>query len=150
MLLVADLLVVVGSVLGRHLLAAPLVWSDDVARTLLLAVTFLGAAAALARGENAGVTFFVDRLPPRIRDRVDAAVAVLIVIVAASLCWNTVLLLEDTAGQTVGAGIPQELFFAPLGAAGAAMTLFALDLALAFRLGDIAASLALFVVIAAA
>lgn len=149
-LLVADLLVVVGSVLGRHLLAAPLVWSDDVARTLLLAVTFLGAAAALARGENAGVTFFVDRLPPRIRDRVDAAVAVLIVIVAASLCWNTVLLLEDTAGQTVGAGIPQELFFAPLGAAGAAMTLFALDLALAFRLGDIAASLALFVVIAAA
>jgi tripartite ATP-independent transporter DctM subunit len=149
-LLIADLLVVVGSVLGRHLLAAPLVWSDDVARTLLLAVTFLGAAAALARGENAGVTFFVDRLPPRIRDRVDAAVAVLIVIVAASLCWNTVLLLEDTAGQTVGAGIPQELFFVPLCAAGAAMTLFALDSALVFRLGDIAASLVLFVVIAAA
>jgi len=31
-LLVADLLVVAGSVLGRHLLDAPLVWSDDVAR----------------------------------------------------------------------------------------------------------------------
>ena len=47
-LLVADLLVVGVAVLGRHFLDAPLVWSDDVARALLLAVTFLGAAAALA------------------------------------------------------------------------------------------------------
>src|ERR1700744_4856120 len=46
-LLVAGRLVVGASVLGRHFLAAPLVWSDDVARALLLAVTFLGAAAAL-------------------------------------------------------------------------------------------------------
>ena len=149
-LLVADLLVVVGSVLGRHFLDAPLVWSDDIARTLLLAVTFLGAAAALARGENAGVSFFVDRLAPEPRARVDAAVAVLIVIVAASLCWNTVLLLEDTAGQTVGAGIPQELFFAPLCFAAAAMTLFALDAALAFRPRDIAVAAVVFVAVAAA
>src|SRR6201999_2301404 len=87
-LLVADLLVVGASVLGRHFLAAPLVWSDDVARMLLLAVTFFGAAAALAHGENAGVTFFVDRLSPRLRRQVDAAVGVLVVIVVAALCWN--------------------------------------------------------------
>ncbi len=61
-LLMVDLLVVMGSVLFRFLFSAPLVWSDDVARMLLLAVIFLGAAAALARGENAGVSFFVDRL----------------------------------------------------------------------------------------
>jgi len=149
-LLVADLLVVVGSVLGRHFLDAPLVWSDDIARTLLLAVTFLGAAAALARGENAGVTFFVDRLPAAQRVRVDAAVAVLIVIVAAALCWNTLLLLDDTAGQTVGAGIPQELFFVPLCVAGAAMTLFALDAALAFRMRDLAFAVALFALLTVA
>src|SRR6266478_3638337 len=87
LLLVADLLVVMVSVLGRYLLDAPMAWSDDVARTLLLAVTFLGAAAALARGENAGVTFFVDRLSPRRREQVDAAVAVVVVAVAAALCW---------------------------------------------------------------
>jgi tripartite ATP-independent transporter DctM subunit len=137
-LLVADLLVVVGTVLGRHLLDAPLVWSDDVARTLLLAVTFLGAAAALARGENAGVTFFVDRLSPRRREQVDAAVAVVVVAVAAALCWNTLLLMKETAGQTVGAGLPQEVFFGPLCFAGAAMTIFALDSLLGFRLRDIA------------
>src|SRR6266478_4893469 len=68
LLLVADLLVVMVSVLGRYL---------------------LDAAAALARGENAGVTFFVDRLSPRRREQVDAAVAVVVVAVAAALCWYT-------------------------------------------------------------
>jgi tripartite ATP-independent transporter DctM subunit len=149
-LLVADLLVVGASVLGRHFLAAPLVWSDDVARALLLAVTFLGAAAALARGENAGVTFFVDRLSPRRREQVDAAVAIIIVFVAAALCWNTVLLLRDTAGQTVGSGLPQELFFAPLGIAAAAMTLFAVDRLIVFRWRDtLSAALLIGVIVAA-
>ncbi len=61
-MLVTDLGVVVVSVTGRALLDAPFVWSNDVAQALLLGVSFLGAAAALAHGENAGVAFFVDRL----------------------------------------------------------------------------------------
>src|SRR5487761_2624219 len=99
------LLVVVDSVTVRFVFSAPFVWSDDVARALLLAVVFLGAAAALARGENAGVMFFVDRLHSRWRARVDAAAAVLILLVAVSLCWYGLILLISTAGQTVGAGV---------------------------------------------
>ena len=126
-LLVADLAVVVVSVLSRYLFDASMVWSDDVARTLLLAVSFLGAAAALARGENAGVTFFVDRLAPHHRVRVEAVVDVVVLVMACALTWNGWQLLEDTAGQTVGAGIPQEVFFGPLCLAGAAFAVFALD-----------------------
>ena len=139
--LVADLVVVAGSVMARHLLAAPLVWADDVARMLLLAVTFLGAAAALARGDNAGVTFFVDRLSPRRRAQSEALVAVLIVAATAALGFNAWTLLADTAGQTVGSGLPQELFFAPLVVAAIAMTAFALDRLFASRLADIARAL---------
>jgi tripartite ATP-independent transporter DctM subunit len=149
-LLVADLLVVVWSVLGRYLFNSPMVWSDDVARMLLLAVTFLGAAAALAHGDNAGVTFFVDRITPRWRGMVDAGVAVVVVIVAAALCWNTFLLLQDTAGQTVGAGVPQELFFVPLCFAAAGMAVFAFDRLLAFRWPDIGVALAAIAVVVAA
>jgi tripartite ATP-independent transporter DctM subunit len=141
-LLVADLAVVMGSVLGRFFFDSPMVWSDDVARMLLLAVTFLGAAAALAHGDNAGVTFFVDRLPASWRDRVDAAVGMMIVIIAAALCWNSCLLLQETAGQTVGAGLPQELFFVPLCLAAGAMTLFAIDGLFGVRLRDIVLALA--------
>ena len=102
------------SVLSRYVLEASLVWSDDVARALLLGVSFLGAAAALARGENAGVAFFADRLPPGARRFLDAAVADLIIAVAAGFFWNAIVLYQDTAGQTVGAGIPQEAFFLPV------------------------------------
>ena len=143
LLLVADLAVVAGSVVVRHLLDAPLVWADDVARMLLLAVTFLGAAAALARGDNAGVTFFVDRLAPRLKERSEAMVAMLIVIAAGALSWNGWVLLADTAGQTVGAGLPQELFFAPLVLAAVTMVMFALDRLLACRVIDIAIAVGL-------
>lgn len=139
-LVIADLLVVIGSVTVRFVFSAPFVWSDDVARALLLAVVFLGAAAALARGENAGVMFFVDRLHPHWRARVDAAAAVLIVLVAVSLCWYGLILLISTAGQTVGAGVPQEAFFAPMCFAAAAMTVFALDLLRRHRLADLLAA----------
>lgn len=147
-LLVVDLAVVAGSVIGRHLLDAPLVWSDDIARTLLLAVTFLGAAAALAHGDNAGVTFFVDRLTARRQQQVDALVKIIILAVAAALCWNAVVLLLDTAGQTVGAGIPQELFFAPLCFAAAAMVIFAADRLFTLRRDDTIAAIAMCAAIA--
>lgn len=107
-----------------------------MARTLLLAVTFFGAAAALAHGDNAGVTFFIDRLSDRRRAQTDALVRWVILIVAVALCWNSVVLLLDTAGQTVGAGVPQELFFAPLCLAAAAMAIFAVDSLLGLALGE--------------
>ncbi len=140
MLLAADLLVVIYSVTIRSVFATPFVWSDDIARALLLAVVFLGAAAALARGENAGVMFFVDRLGPRWRGRVDAAASLVVLVVAVSLCWYGLTLLISTAGETVGAGVPQEAFFAPMCFAAAAMTVFALDLMRRHRLADLLAA----------
>ena len=83
-------------------------------------VTFLGAAAALAHGDNAGVTFFVDRLPPRWRARVMPRWPRWSRRSRSRSAGTRLLLLQDTAGQTVGAGVPQELFFAPLCFAAAA------------------------------
>ena len=148
-LLAADLLVVIGSVLARHLFDTPVEWSDDVARALLLAVTFLGAAAALARGDNAGVTFFVDRIATRRREQLDAAVAALVVIITAASFYYATQLLVETSGQTVGAGLPQEVFFAPLCVATAAMTLFAIDTCLRFRRRDTVVALAGYAILAA-
>ena len=59
LLLAADLVVVSLSVFYRYVLAAPIEWADDVARGLMVALSFFGAAGALARNENAGVAFFV-------------------------------------------------------------------------------------------
>ena len=76
-LLAADLVVVCVSVLARFLFNAPVEWSDDVARGLMVGSSFFGAASALARSENLGVAFFVDMLPPGVRRIVDAVSVIL-------------------------------------------------------------------------
>jgi len=128
LLLLADLIVVCGSVLARFLFNAPVEWSDDVARGLMVGSSFFGAASALARSENLGVAFFADELPAKIRPVVDALSAVLIVLVSATVAFNALKLGALTAGQTTGSGLPLELTFYPMGVGAVFMTAFALDI----------------------
>src|SRR5436190_19406453 len=107
-LLAADLAVVIVTVTLRSLFNAPVEWSDDVARGLMVGSSFFGAASAVARGENVGVAFFVDRVPPRTRRIVDAVAALLILIIAAYVAWHALELGGLTTGQTTGSGLPLE------------------------------------------
>jgi tripartite ATP-independent transporter DctM subunit len=141
LLLAADLMVVIVSVLLRSLFNAPVEWSDDVARGLMVGSSFFGAASALARGENVGVSFFVERLPRRFRPRIDAAVALVVFIVSGYVAVNAVMMGVLTTGQTTGSGLPLELTFFPMGAGAACMTLFALRQFLDRDIRDVVAGL---------
>ena len=137
-LLAADLIVVLLSVYYRYVLAAPIEWADDVARGLMVAMSFFGAAGALARNENAGVAFFVEKLRPQARRRVDAVAALVILITAASVAWYATALGRFTTGQTTGSGLPLELTFYPMGVGGFCMAVFALAQLCRRKLSDIA------------
>lgn len=136
-LLAADLAVVCGSVLLRFCFNAPVEWSDDVARGLMVGSAFFGAASALARGENVGVSFFRDLLALRLRALVDAASAVLVVLISGYVAFNALKLGSLTAGQTTGSGLPLELTFYPMGVGALFMTVFAIDHLCARPLPDI-------------
>ncbi|WFU43147.1 TRAP transporter large permease subunit [Bradyrhizobium sp. CB82] len=140
-LLAADLVVVCISVLLRFLFNAPVEWSDDVARGLMVGSAFFGAASALARGENVGVSFFRDMLALRLRALVDAAGALLIVLISAYVAYNAIKLGTLTAGQTTGSGLPLELTFYPMGVGALFMTVFAIDQLCARPLSEIAKGL---------
>jgi tripartite ATP-independent transporter DctM subunit len=127
-LLVADLLVVCGSVLLRFLFNAPVEWADDVARGLMVGSSFFGAASALARSENLGVAFFIDMLPVGVRRVVDSVGALLVTVIAGYVAFNALKLGWLTTGQTSGSGLPLELTFYPMGVGALFMTIFALDL----------------------
>lgn len=142
LLLVADLLVVCLSVVLRSTFNAPVEWSDDVARGLMVGSSFFGAASALARQENAGVAFFVDRLPPAWRRPVDAVGALLVLIVSAFVAVNALKLGAFTTGQTTGSGLPLQLTFYPMGAGAVCMALFALDRLCRRPIRDVAAAVA--------
>jgi TRAP-type C4-dicarboxylate transport system permease large subunit len=107
----------------------------------MVALSFFGAAGALARNENAGVAFFVQRLRPQARERVDAIVALLVLVTAGSVAWNAIALGRFTTGQTTGSGLPLELTFYPMGAGALCMTIFAFAQFCRRRPSDIAFAL---------
>ncbi|MWJ27975.1 TRAP transporter small permease subunit [Halomonas sp. ZH2S] len=59
-------------------------WTEEVARFLLVWITFLGATLAFQRGRHIAVTFAVDALPGRLRQvaRIAATLIVLAFMVA--------------------------------------------------------------------
>jgi tripartite ATP-independent transporter DctM subunit len=127
-LLAADLAVVIYSVLARSWFTAPVEWADDVARGLMVASAFFGAASALARGENPGVVFFRSLLPQAWQDAVDDVGAALVLVVAAYVAFHAIELGWITSGQTTGAGLPLQLTFYPMGLGAACMTAFAAEI----------------------
>ncbi len=148
LLLLADLIVVAASVLSRFAFDDPLEWADDVARGLLVALSFFGAAGALARGENVGVAFFVERLPARVRELVDTTGSLLVAITAVAVAWDALEMGRLTVGQTTGSGLPLQLTFYPMGVAGLCMAVFALDRLARHRLADVAGAVAIAAVLA--
>jgi tripartite ATP-independent transporter DctM subunit len=149
-LLAADLVVVCASVLLRFLSNAPVEWSDDVARGLMVGSAFFGAASALARGENVGVSFFRALLPARLRALVDATSALLVVLISGYVAFNAIKLGGLTSGQTTGSGLPLELTFYPMGVGALFMTVFALDIFRMRPFADMIAGLVIIAVVAGA
>ena len=58
---------------------------------------------------------------------VDAASALLVVLISAYVAYNAIELGSLTTGQTTGSGLPLELTFYPMGVGALFMTVFAID-----------------------
>lgn len=68
LLLLTTLLLVVGAqIFSRYVLNHSLFWSEELARYLFIYLVFLGAAIVLRRDGHIQVSFFVERLSPRLR-----------------------------------------------------------------------------------
>ena len=89
LLLLIEIGVLLAGVIARYFFGNPLVWSDELASTLFLWLSMLGAGIALRRGEHMRMTGLVSRLGPRSRSFFDlvalaAPIAFLILILHAS------------------------------------------------------------------
>lgn len=60
--------VVFVEVIFRHFLSLPLVWSEELARIMLIWTVFLGAGAVLIRGEHIALEFLLENLPEKFSD----------------------------------------------------------------------------------
>lgn len=62
-LMIALIVSVFSQVLFRFVLNQPLAWTEELARYILVWLTFLGAAYAMSLKAHIGVEFFVNKLP---------------------------------------------------------------------------------------
>src|SRR5581483_40485 len=99
-LLAVDLVVVFAGVIFRYFLHNPIQEAEEVARMLLVGITFLGGAAALARGEHLGVSALRSRLRPALQNMLQALGGWIIAAVAVVLCWSAISILPLTSTQT--------------------------------------------------
>ena len=71
-------LIVVLAVIGRYLFGRSLTWTEEVPRYLLIWISFLGAAACVARREHVGFDVLFNAFPETVRRWLGAAIGVLI------------------------------------------------------------------------
>jgi len=77
-------LIVVFAVIGRYVFGRSLTWTEEVPRYLLIWISFLGAAACVARREHVGFDVLFNKFPPMARRWVGAAIGILIL----GFGWN--------------------------------------------------------------
>lgn len=58
---------IVWQVFARYVLLRPTVWSEELARYLMVWTTMLGSALVVRRGGHVAVTVFVELLPARVQ-----------------------------------------------------------------------------------
>jgi tripartite ATP-independent transporter DctM subunit len=145
--LAVDVIVVFCSVIWRYFLRQPFDWAEEVARALMGALVFLGAATALGRVQHVGVESLRKFFPAHWRAAVVQLCHWIIVAVSAALLASACALLIDVQGQSTPIGLPQSIYVWPLVAGSLLMTLFGALSALAGPArtvwGTLAAGLAL-------
>lgn len=88
---------------------------DELAGLILLWLTFFGGAVALREGQHVGVAIFVNRLPPRAKGLLQAAVLEASLALLAALGWQSWQLFRFRAHTASAAlELPYGLFVAPM------------------------------------
>ena len=86
--------VTLAQVVFRYVIAAPLPWSEELARYCFVWIVFLGGAVGLSRGIHLGVDLLVNTLPPPLRRAVDALTTILIAAFAITVIYASLPVLN--------------------------------------------------------
>jgi len=102
------LAIVVMGVIFRYFLNAPLSWSEEIPRYIMVWMTFTASSIALKRKQHIGMVFFVEKCPPAVRKILAIISNLLIIIFLLVAMYQGYLLAEMVGGdqRTPMANIP--------------------------------------------
>jgi TRAP-type transport system small permease protein len=125
--LMLTLLGVVVMGIAFRLAGDPLVWTDELARYLLVWLSFVGWIVAARRRSHIRITILIDRLPIWGRRSIEVAIQASVLVFCAVLFWQGMSLVERNLDvEAVSMPIPSALLYVPILFAGLAVALQAL------------------------
>ena len=95
--------VTIAQIVMRYVLNAPLIWSDELARFLIVWMTFLGAAVVCFEGRHLNVDVFFRAAPPSLRAGLRVFNACVALGFLAVLGWFSVTLVKLEMMQDMSA-----------------------------------------------
>ncbi len=119
--------IIVLAVIGRYVFNQSLTWTEEVPRYLLIWISFLGAAAGVARREHVGFDVLFNALPAPVRRWLGAAIGVLILSFGWIVFRYGIVFVQDF-GPDMMETIPYKnyWYYVALPISGALLMLFAL------------------------
>lgn len=115
---------------SRYALGASIPWTEEAARYLLIAVTFLGAPMALRRGEHIAVDMVHGYTTPRVSKAFELLADLVSLAFLITLTVLCVQIAQKTGGRMIGLPLPKSAVYWVAAAGLALMVLRALiDLA---------------------
>jgi TRAP-type C4-dicarboxylate transport system permease small subunit len=118
----------------RYVLNSSLGWTEEIARYLLIVVTFVGSAMAVRKGSHIAVEFFYRLLGPPARHGLALAVDAVTLLFYAASSWITVQLALRTRQYMASVDLPKSLIYWAVALGFSGMTAYAaLNLARRWR-----------------
>lgn len=105
-------------VFSRYIFNTPTSWSEEASNFTVVYLTFLGGSLAVFQRKTLRITFFVDRLPPRLAINLDIMMRVLIVLFLLTVIWYSFFVIAPVHNQlTTGLRWSKSIIFVsiPLG-----------------------------------
>lgn len=105
-LLIAIIALLLGGVVSRYGLSAPIFWIDEVVSIAFLWLAMLGSAIAIDRNEHLRLTVFLSVVPQRWRGLMNTLALVLVAVVLVALLWPAIEhVQQEAAVRSVSLGI---------------------------------------------
>jgi TRAP-type C4-dicarboxylate transport system permease small subunit len=124
-------------VFGRYVMNSSPTWTESMALLLVLYVTLIGAAVGVRDAGHIGMESLLVLVPEHVRNRIELAIHLLVIVFAAAMVYNGVLLGLSVASYKIpNLALPEALRYVPLVLSGVLIILFSIEHIIALLKGE--------------
>jgi len=95
-------IVVLLQIFARYVIRVSIPWTEELARYLLILITFIGGALAIRDKQHIAVTAIIDKLPKKLRYYLNKCFNISIILFLVAVFKGSIIMVNLTWGTPVG------------------------------------------------